>query len=233
MLRTETLHQRDAVEPPRDEATRRHGDGYTAEQHADERRQDQKAPGIVDRAAHLGPRVAEVVDLVLGREQRLERASEAGQIGGVPRIQALVLGDAAGPEQPGAHDVVAGDEQRGRELHEPPALVGPKLERARDEDVERAEREPVADLEAEPREQARLGPGLARRGHAVGHARRAAEPIGDADLAAQRIAPRHAADVGERAPLARDEHAAELHDVSGRHAVGLRECRELGRQRAY
>ena len=70
MARAEALHQRDRVEPARDEAPRGHRDGHAAEQHADERGQDEEALGVRDGRTHFGAPVAKVLDVVLRPQQR-------------------------------------------------------------------------------------------------------------------------------------------------------------------
>src|SRR5690606_41476080 len=94
----------------------------------------------------------------------------------------LILDDAARLHEPGREHVVVRKQQRRRELHEPPALVRAELERPGDAQRQAADVDRIADVEAEARKQARLGPCLAGSRHTVRRAGGVAEPIRYPDL---------------------------------------------------
>ena len=72
MASAEAFHQRDGVEPPRDEAPRGHRNGHAAEQHAHERGEHEKPLGVGHGRADFGPPVAEILDVVLRPQERHE-----------------------------------------------------------------------------------------------------------------------------------------------------------------
>ena len=72
MASAEALHERDGIEPPRDEAPRGHRNGHAAEQHAHERGEHEKPLGVGHGRADLGPSVAKILDIVLRPQERRE-----------------------------------------------------------------------------------------------------------------------------------------------------------------
>jgi hypothetical protein len=72
MLGTEAFHERYAVQVAREESPCSHSHSDTAEQHADECREDQEPLGSLDGPAHDRPSIANVLEFLIYAEERLD-----------------------------------------------------------------------------------------------------------------------------------------------------------------
>ena len=166
-----------------------------------------------------------------GRKSGTRSERNASSCGGRAGVETRELGDAAGCEQTRRQHVVVVQQHGRRDLHEAPAFVGPKLQRPHDSEPQLAHFELVADRGSEARHEARLGPDLTARRDTRGVLRYAGQPVGDLHDAAQGVARRHAAHVGQRGHVAGRHDAAKAHDVGRGKPVPRRRRAHFVRQR--
>ncbi len=162
---------------------------------------------------------------MIDAEERLELLAKRSDGALAAGEQQLVFDDAAGLNESRRLDIGVIEQHRRRDLHEPPTLVRPELQRLRNAQVQLPDLELVTDVCTESREQTRLCPNLTSHGHTLSAARRTRKRIGDTHLATQRVVLRHATHVGERAGVARQDHASKVDNLSRGELA--RECSSL------
>ncbi len=187
MLSAEAFHEGNAVEVPRQESSCGHGHSHTTQQHADERRQNQKTLGALDRPAHDWPAIADVLELLVDAEKRFELLAKSSDRALGAGKQELILDDTAGLDQPCCLDIGVVEQQRRCDLHEPPTFVGPELQCLRNPQRQLTNLELVSDVGTESREQTGLGPDLASHGNALGAPRCSCELVRNTHFAAKRV----------------------------------------------
>ena len=213
MARADTFHERDTIQMAREKTTSGHRYGYAAEQNTDERRQHEKSLGAHDRAAYLGPAVADIVKLLIDPDQRLDRLTESRHTVLIPGEQPLVLDDATGKYQPGIFEIDEIEQYRRRDLHEAPTFIGSKFERLCDAQAQAADLQIVTDARIEPGEQPGFRPSLAGLRDSRSDSRRPGQFIGDSHLPTQRVTRCHTTHIGQGTRVPGQDDAAKIDDL--------------------
>ncbi len=136
--------------------------------------------------------------------------------------QHRVLYAAPGGDQSRGGQISGVDEECRREIDKARTLIGPVFEYVRQPDACRTDVDRVAGMQAEPREQARIGPAISLPGNAAHSVSGSKWPLGNSEASTKWIALRYRTERGELVLIVGEHDAHQHRDARRRKSTGLR-----------
>ena len=226
----DTAHHRGRIEVALGESPRRERDREPGEHRRQQRHQREESFGAVERVAHFGTTGLERFDFLPAHQALVEPRAIVRDLVGRARDQQPMRLATAVLDQLRRRQLVEAHQDARREIDERHPAIGFERDQARDREALVAEVDRVAHMRAQRGKQRRIDPYGAGRGQVAGLGIRNAGPIGNPQIAAQRVAARRSLDrtqlrggLGLRVRRGdRERHARKGHGLRRRQPSTLR-----------